>query len=80
MVPSSISRLYTPEVLGRLASIKRPASPREDAAADSVRQRHIIFSGEELPGHALRVRRAAWWSLETITRNRGEPIAATAIG
>jgi hypothetical protein len=59
MVPSAISRLYTPEVLSRLAGIKRV--PSEDAAADSVRQRHIIFSGEELPGHALRVRRAAWW-------------------
>jgi hypothetical protein len=62
MVPSAISRLYTPEVLTRLAGVQRPASPREDAAADSVRQRHIIFSGEALAGHAMRARRAAWWS------------------
>jgi hypothetical protein len=61
MVPSAISRLYTPKVLSRLASIQRAAPPREDAAADSVRQRHIIFSGEKLTGHAMRVRRAAWW-------------------
>ncbi len=76
-VPPYVSRLYTPEVLRRLASVKRAPSPQEDAAADPVRQRHIIFSGEELAGRAMRLRRAASWSSNFAEGDRAYSLPGT---
>jgi hypothetical protein len=60
--PDAVARLFTPRVLRNLAAIKRQPSHPADDAGWPMRVRHTIFSGQELPGEAMRARRAAWCS------------------
>jgi hypothetical protein len=60
--PDAVSLVYTADVLGALATIRRPTAHPADHLAEPVRQRHIMFSDVPVKGNAFRSLRAAWWS------------------
>lgn len=61
IVPDAVARVFSADVLGALAAIKRPPSHRFDHLGEPVRQRHIMFAGDEIPGRAMSALREAWW-------------------